>query len=204
MSNTNIPTPHIACKDEALIAKTVLLPGDPLRAKFIADTFLTDVVCFNTVRNMFGYTGKYNGKLISVMGFGVPRYKKDGFELHRYCVKSGITVLGGASRLLKAFEKEYSPKELLSYSNNDYFTGDIYNKLGFNNDGQTNIDYFWATNTGYFKRSECQPKTLKNRYSELYQDAIYNNAGSKEVYIMTKLGARKVFRCGNTRWIKKY
>ena len=146
----------------------------------------------------------YNGELISVMGFGVPRYKKDGFELHRYCVKSGITVVGGASRLLKAFEKEYSPKELLSYSNNDYFTGYIYDKLGFDNDGQTNVDYFWATNTGYFKRSECQPKTLKNKYSELYQEAINNNASSKEVYVMTKLGARKVYRCGNTRWIKKY
>ena len=53
------------------IAKTVLMPGDPLRAKFIAETFLTDVKCFNTVRNMLGFTGKYNGKGVSVMGAGM-------------------------------------------------------------------------------------------------------------------------------------
>ena len=52
-------------------APTVLLPGDPLRAKFIADTFLTDVKQVNTVRNMFGYTGYYKGKKVSVMGSGM-------------------------------------------------------------------------------------------------------------------------------------
>lgn len=55
-----IPTPHIEAKDVSLIAKTVLMPGDPLRAKFIAETYLTDVVEFNHVRNMFGYTGNYH------------------------------------------------------------------------------------------------------------------------------------------------
>lgn len=53
------------------IAETILLPGDPLRAKFIAENFLEDVVQFNAVRNMFGYTGTYNGKKISVMGTGM-------------------------------------------------------------------------------------------------------------------------------------
>lgn len=53
------------------IAKTVLMPGDPLRAKYIAETFLKNPKQFNTVRNMFGYTGMYNGKEISVMGSGI-------------------------------------------------------------------------------------------------------------------------------------
>lgn len=53
------------------IAETILLPGDPLRAKWIAETYLDNPVCFNTVRNMFGYTGTYNGKTISVMGTGM-------------------------------------------------------------------------------------------------------------------------------------
>ena len=52
-------------------AKTVLMPGDPLRAKYIAETFLEDVVQVNTVRNMFGYTGYYKGKKVSVMGSGM-------------------------------------------------------------------------------------------------------------------------------------
>ncbi len=53
------------------IAETILLPGDPLRAKFIADTFLDDVTCYNTVRNMLGYTGTWQGERISVQGTGM-------------------------------------------------------------------------------------------------------------------------------------
>lgn len=53
------------------IAETVLLPGDPLRAKFIAETFLENPVQFNSIRNMFGFTGTYNGKRVSVMGTGM-------------------------------------------------------------------------------------------------------------------------------------
>ncbi len=66
-----IPTPHIEVKEQGVIAKTVLMPGDPLRAKFIAENFLEDPVLFNTVRNMFGYTGTYKGKKVTVMGSGM-------------------------------------------------------------------------------------------------------------------------------------
>ena len=54
----SIPTPHNSAK-KGDIAKKVLMPGDPLRAKYIAETYLENPVCFNTVRNMFGYTGTY-------------------------------------------------------------------------------------------------------------------------------------------------
>ena len=61
---------HISAK-QGDIADKILLPGDPLRAKFIAENFLEDAVCFNEVRNMFGYTGTYKGERISVMGTGM-------------------------------------------------------------------------------------------------------------------------------------
>ncbi|GAH75484.1 unnamed protein product, partial [marine sediment metagenome] len=61
---------HIGAK-EVDIASTVLLPGDPLRAKYIAENFLTDVICYNEVRGMYGYTGTYKGKRISVQGTGM-------------------------------------------------------------------------------------------------------------------------------------
>ena len=61
---------HIAAK-QGEIADKILLPGDPLRAKFIAENFLEDAVCFNEVRNMFGYTGAYKGHRVSVMGTGM-------------------------------------------------------------------------------------------------------------------------------------
>ena len=63
-------TPHIKA-EKGDIAEAVLLPGDPLRAKFIADHFLEDVKQFNDVRNMFGFTGTYKGKPVSVMGTGM-------------------------------------------------------------------------------------------------------------------------------------
>ena len=91
----SIPTPHIECKEQGIIAETVLLPGDPLRAKFIADTFLEDAVQFNTVRNMFGYTGTYKGKKISVMGsgMGIPSIGIYSYELiHFYGVKNLIRI----------------------------------------------------------------------------------------------------------------
>jgi purine-nucleoside phosphorylase len=61
---------HINAKP-GQIAETVLLPGDPLRAKWIADTFLDDIICYNEVRGMFGFTGFYKGKKISVQGTGM-------------------------------------------------------------------------------------------------------------------------------------
>ena len=63
-------TPHIEAERGAY-AKTVLMPGDPLRAKFIAETFLTDAVQVNGVRGMLGFTGKYKGVPVSVQGSGM-------------------------------------------------------------------------------------------------------------------------------------
>ncbi len=85
---------HIEAK-KGEIAETILLPGDPLRAKWIADTFFEDPVCFNTVRNMLGFTGMYNGKRISVMGtgMGVPSISIYAHELiNAYGVKNLIRV----------------------------------------------------------------------------------------------------------------
>ena len=105
----NIPTPHISCADQSLVAKTVLLPGDPLRAKFIAETFLTDVVEFNTTRGMHGYTGKYQGKKISVMGSGMgqPSLGIYTYELYQFYGVENIVRIGSAgaySADLKVFD----------------------------------------------------------------------------------------------------
>lgn len=85
---------HIEAK-KGDIAETILLPGDPLRAKWIAETFLENPVCFNKIRNMFGYTGTYKGKRISVMGtgMGVPSISIYAHELITdYGVKNLIRV----------------------------------------------------------------------------------------------------------------
>ncbi len=79
-------------------AKTVLMPGDPLRAKFIADTFLTDVKCVNEVRGMLGYTGKYEGKEVSVMGhgMGIPSIGIYSYELFNFFGVDNIIRVGSA------------------------------------------------------------------------------------------------------------
>ena len=85
---------HIAAK-KGDIAETILLPGDPLRAKHVAETFLQDVICYNEVRGMFGYTGYYNGKRVSVQGtgMGIPSISIYVNELIReYDVKNLIRI----------------------------------------------------------------------------------------------------------------
>ena len=77
-------TPHISA-NLGDFAETVLMPGDPLRAKFIAENFLDDAKCVTSVRNMFGYTGTYKGKKISVMGsgMGIPSISIYATELYK-------------------------------------------------------------------------------------------------------------------------
>lgn len=78
------------------IASTVLMPGDPLRAKFIAETFFTDVIEFNNVRNMLGYTGYYKGKRVSAMGsgMGIPSISLYAYELFNHFDVQNIIRVG--------------------------------------------------------------------------------------------------------------
>ena len=95
-----IPTPHInAKKDE--IAKTVLMPGDPLRAKFIAETFLTDPVLVNNVRGVQGHTGTWKGVPVTVMasGMGIPSIGIYSWELFNFYDVDNIIRVGSAGGL---------------------------------------------------------------------------------------------------------
>lgn len=90
-------TPHNKA-EVGQIAKTVLMPGDPLRAKFIAETFLTDVKQFNDVRNMYGFTGMYEGVQVSVMGsgMGMPSIGIYSYELYTQYNVENIIRIGSA------------------------------------------------------------------------------------------------------------
>lgn len=90
-----MPTPHIESKKEE-IAKNVLMPGDPLRAKYIAENFLEDYKLINTVRNMYGYTGKYKGKEVTVFasGMGVPSIGIYSYELYKFYDVENIIRIG--------------------------------------------------------------------------------------------------------------
>ncbi|MCL2763290.1 MAG: purine-nucleoside phosphorylase [Treponema sp.] len=126
-----MPTPHNAA-EKGRIAKTVLMPGDPLRAEFIAKTFLENAVEFNRVRGMLGFTGSYKGKPVSVMGsgMGMPSIGIYSYELFtEYDVDAIVRIgsAGGYADTLKLFDVLLVTE---SYSESTYarcqngFTGD--------------------------------------------------------------------------------
>ena len=80
-----MPTVHIEAKKED-IAKTVLMPGDPLRAKYVAENFLTDYKLVNTVRNMYAYTGTYKGRKVTIFssGMGIASIGIYAYELYKF------------------------------------------------------------------------------------------------------------------------
>ena len=97
-----ISTPS-ACivAEKEKVAKVVLMPGDPLRAKYIAEKYLENPELFNTVRNMYGYTGTYKGKRISVMGsgMGIPSMTLYAHELYNFFDVDSIIRVGSAGAL---------------------------------------------------------------------------------------------------------
>ena len=96
----NFPTPHIAATP-ADFARTVLMPGDPLRAKFIAETFLENARLVNNVRGIQGYTGEYEGTRVSVMasGMGIPSIGIYSYELYNFFGVENIMRIGSAGAM---------------------------------------------------------------------------------------------------------
>lgn len=96
----NYPTPHINASP-ADFAKTVLMPGDPLRSKFVAENFLEDARLVNNVRGIQGYTGKYKGESVSVMasGMGMPSIGIYSYELYNFFGVENIMRIGSAGAL---------------------------------------------------------------------------------------------------------
>ena len=90
-----MPTPHIGCEKNE-IAENVLMPGDPLRAKYIAEHYLEDYKLVNEVRNMLGYTGTYKGKKVTVFasGMGIPSIGIYSYELYKYYDVKNIIRIG--------------------------------------------------------------------------------------------------------------
>ena len=97
---SNIPTPHIGCQ-KSDFAETVIMPGDPLRSKFIAETFLENPVLVNNIRGVQGYTGTYKGKRVSVMasGMGMPSIGIYSHELFNFYDVKNIIRVGTAGAL---------------------------------------------------------------------------------------------------------
>ncbi len=96
-----IPTPHIAATEKDAFGKTVLMPGDPMRSKYIAEKFLENPVLVNNIRGVQGYTGYYKGKKISVMasGMGMPSIGLYSYELYNFYDVETIIRVGSAGAI---------------------------------------------------------------------------------------------------------
>ena len=124
---SNIPTPHIEAK-AGDFAETVLMPGDPLRARFIAENFLEDALLVNNVRGIQGYTGTYKGKRVSVMasGMGMPSIAIYSYELFNFYGVKNIIRVGTAgvvdpSLKVRAEKMGIQPKVGNLYSSDTFY-----------------------------------------------------------------------------------
>lgn len=137
-------------------------------------------------------------ELVAVMTFSTPKFSKEyDFELVRYCSLLDITVVGGASKLLKAFRKDNPNKSIVSYSDKRWSTGNLYKTLGFNFSHTSKPNYRYYKNTKSLSRYQCQKHLLKDMFPDVYSD------GKTENEIMAEAGYRKLYDCGNDIWVLK-
>ena len=118
---SSIPTPHINAPEGAF-ARTVLMPGDPLRSKYIAENFLKDAVLVNNVRGVQGYTGTYKGKKVSVMasGMGMPAIGIYSYELFNFYGVENIIRIGSAGALTDKLKLRDIVAALSAYTDSNY------------------------------------------------------------------------------------
>ena len=119
--NQNIPTPHINAPEDAF-ADTVLMPGDPLRSKFIAENFLENPVLVNNVRGVQGYTGSYFGKRVSVMasGMGMPAIGIYSYELFNFYHVQNIIRIGSAGSINERVKLRDVVAAVSAYTDSNY------------------------------------------------------------------------------------
>ena len=169
-------TPHIEAK-EGEIAKTVIMPGDPLRAKHIAEKYLKDAKLVNTVRNMLAYTGTYDGKEVTVMssGMGMPSIGIYSYELYKFYDVENIIRVGSAG----AYTKDLNLYDIV-------LVNGCYSESSFaktQNGCEDNILYSNETLNFYIKQAAQEnniPITIANVHSS---DVFYKeNDNYEELY----------------------
>ncbi len=174
-----IPTAHIACKKEDF-AKTVLMPGDPLRSKFIAENYLENAVLVNDIRGVQGYTGYYKGKRVSVMasGMGQPSIGIYSYELFNFYDVSSIIRVGSCG----SFQADLKPCDIVvamgACTNGNF--ADQYNLHGH---------FAPIADFGLVRRAveECEKAGVNYRVGNVFSsDIFYNDSFSDLAW--SKLG----------------
>ncbi len=167
-------TPHNEANLED-IASTVLMPGDPLRAKYIADTYLTDVKLVNKVRNMYAYTGYYKGKKLTVMasGMGCPSIGIYSYELYKFYNVENIIRIGSAG----AYSKDINLYDIVLV-NEAYSLSSFAKTQGYDSECINSSEYL---NDKIRKQALNQnKKIIEGRVHST--DVFYGNVDIKDLY----------------------
>lgn len=154
-----------------------------------------------------GLYHKQTHELLSVMTFGKLRksmgtntVSPDGvFELSRFCTLIGTNVIGGASKLFKAFIRDYQPDQVISFSDEAHTRGGLYETLGFINNTSPSLGYVWVdpVDDSYHTRVACQKRNLRT----LLNDETLDIQNQSERDIMTSFGYVQVFDAGRRKWV---
>ena len=135
----------------------------------------------------------YENKIVSLMTFGKRRINsKLNLELIRFCNLLNTNVIGGASKLFKYFIKNNKVDMITSYSDQSIFNGNLYEKLGFSNDGETSLNYYWTDLKRRYHRFNFNKRKL---ISMGYDKNLTENK------IMKSIGYYKIWSCGQIRWV---
>ncbi len=136
----------------------------------------------------------YNNTLIAIMTF--KRIKNNDYEMSRYCVRWEYRIIGGASKLLKKFKNEIEFDKLITYSDNRYFTGNVYAILGFIFDGETGPNYWYINQNIREHRLHYTKVNISRRFN-------IDLTNKTEWQAMQELGYDRIWDCGSKRWIIK-
>lgn len=139
----------------------------------------------------------YNDILIAVMTFGNPtRQQTKGIELKRF-VTNGKSHSGLASKMFSFYIKTNNPELIVSFSDNRWFDGKIYQTLGFSCDGILPPDYYYVRNTNRYHKSRFRKSAIQKKFPEIYDPSL------TESQMMAKTPYNKIYDCGKIRWIWK-
>jgi G:T-mismatch repair DNA endonuclease (very short patch repair protein) len=141
----------------------------------------------------------HNNKLVSLMTFSKPSIAKSeaDVELIRFCNLTHHVIVGGASKLLKHFERNYKPKSIVSYANRRWSKGDLYEKLGFEFKHNSMPNYFYFKGDILYSRNSFQKHKLKDKLKSFDGDL-------SELQNMMNNGYRVIYDSGNKIYVKKY
>ena len=152
-----------------------------------------------TKQLQYAYGLFYEGNLVEVMTFGKPRYNKNyEYELLRLCTETGLTVVGGANKLLSYFEEQVKPKSIISYCDLSKFNGEVYEKLGFTLKEQTEPAKHWYN---FKTKRHITDNLLRQRGFDQLHKATFGKGTSNEK-LMLEHGYVEIYDCGQLVFVK--